>query len=101
MSRSYKKHPWSGDSKGKSKKRVANHAVRTWCKEHPDVPLRGSAYKKLFESWDICDYGGLCSWEEFWRGSIRAWERWGRQYGRPYPNEKEEYRDWYKSCKGK
>lgn len=33
MSRSYKKTPWCGDHKGKSKKRIANHHVRNWFKK--------------------------------------------------------------------
>ena len=34
MSRSYKKTPWCGDKKGKSKKRIANRTVRQYLKNH-------------------------------------------------------------------
>lgn len=33
-------------------KRVANRAVRNYDGPIPD----GSAYKKIFNSWDVCDY---------------------------------------------
>ena len=50
MSRSYKKTPYCGDHKGKSKKRIANHKVRNWLKQNPEVALKGNAYKKIYES---------------------------------------------------
>ena len=96
MSRSYKKTPWAGDKKGKSKKRIANHKIRNWLKQHPEEPLEGSSYKKVYETWDICDYGWVTTWEEYWKGCIRSWNEWGREYGKPYPDEKEEYRKWLK-----
>ena len=46
MSRSYKKTPWAGDKKGKIKKRIANQTVRSWLKQHPDVKLSKSDFKK-------------------------------------------------------
>ena len=62
MSRSYKKTPWAGDKKGKIKKRIANHYVRQHLKNHTDLTLGPSDYKKLYESWDICDFYGIVSW---------------------------------------
>ena len=53
MSRSFKKFPCVTDH-GKSTylyKRMANKKVR----HTQDLP-NGKAYKKVFDSWDICDY---------------------------------------------
>ena len=50
MSRSYKKTPWSGDRKGKIKKRIANQTVRSWLKQHPDVKLSKGDFKKIYET---------------------------------------------------
>ena len=36
MSKSYKKTPWCGENKGKTKKRNANHQVKNWFKRNPD-----------------------------------------------------------------
>jgi hypothetical protein len=99
MSRSFKKTPWAGDSKGKIKKRIANKAVRNWLKQHPDVAIQGGQYKKIYETWDICDYGWITSWEEYWASCIKNWERWFCRYGKPYPDKKEEYREWLKRYK--
>ena len=48
------------------KKRIANHHVRNWLKENPDVILPPGGYKKIHCSWDICDYGWICTWEDYW-----------------------------------
>ena len=101
MSRSYKKTPYCGDHKGKSKKRIANHKVRNWLKQNPEVALKGSAYKKIYERWDICDYYTVSTWEEYWIGEIRFWLKWKQYKGYPYPNKKEEYCKWYKWYKMK
>lgn len=73
MSRSYKKNPYCTDQstpKGKksgiSMKRFANKKVR-----HSDVPIRErAAFKKIFCSWDICDYKFRKTIEE----AITEWE---------------------------
>ena len=104
MSRSYKKTPWCGDTKGKLKKRIAWKTVRQWLKEHPDVALTGGQYKKLYETWDICDYGWVTTWEEYWESCLR-WHRealargWGRCLEEP--DIEKEYRYWYTHYKGK
>lgn len=104
MSRSYKKTPWCGDTKGKLKKRIAWKTVRQWLKENPDVALRGSQYKKLYETWDICDYGWVTTWEEYWAMCLR-WHRealacgWGRYTEEP--DKETEYRYWYRHYRGK
>lgn len=101
MSRSYKKTPYCGERKGKSKKRIANHKVRNWLKQNPDVLLERGAYKKVYERWDICDYYTISTWEEYWASTIRIWLKWEQCRGYPYPNKKEEYRKWYKWYKMK
>ena len=102
MSRSYKKTPFCGDKKGKAQKRIANQTARRYLKNNMDLTLSPSDYKKLYESWEICDYGSLCSWEEYWQGIIKYYQRM-KQYGYDLkePNKKEEYRNWKKHCKNK
>ena len=104
MSRSYKKTPWCGDNKGSQKKRQAWKVVRQWLKDNPDVALKGGQYKKLYEAWDICDYGWVTTWEEYWE-SCQRWPQeainrgWG--YYKDDLDEEKEYRHWYKHYKGK
>ena len=99
MSRSYKKSPYCGDKKGKDKKRVANHAVRNYLKDINKVLSKGG-FKKVFCSYDICDYWWLQSWEEYWEKCLRNYRKHPKWYKQP-PNKKEEYRSWYKSYKMK
>ena len=102
ISNSYKKHTYSGDHKGKEKKRCANKSVRMWLKDNPEEIIKGKSFKKIYESYDICDYGSLCSWEEYWEGIIKYYQRM-KQYGYDLkePSKKEEYRNWKKHCKNK
>ncbi len=68
MSRSYK-HNNLGivkDPANKDMKRFANKAVRRY---KGDLPLKGNAYKKLFESWDISDLKWIWTKED----AIREW----------------------------
>ena len=99
MSRSYKRTPWSGDVKGKDKKRQANSKVRMFLKD-PENEIQNSDFKKVSESWDICDYGWTTSWEEYWENCLKRYEKYPSLYKKP-PNEKEEYRRWYKWFKMK
>ena len=102
MSRSYKKTPWCGDSKGKSKKRIANHIVRQWLKRNLDQNMAPSDYKKLYETWDICDYGWITTWEEYWEHSVRLHEEWLRRgWKSEEPDKKEEYRKWLRYYRNK
>jgi len=96
MSRSYKKHPWCCDKPAKGIKRCANSKVRSVLKD-PNVVLKGSDYKKVFESWDICDYKWFDTWETYW---AREW-RYYYKYGGDKPDFKKCYRDWLKWYKRK
>lgn len=54
MSRSYKKHPWITDHHVKTSsemKKFANKKVR----HTKDLP-NGKAFKKVFESYNLCDF---------------------------------------------
>lgn len=98
MSRSYKKHAYCGDKKDKELKRLANHRVRQYLKRNPKVTLKPSQFKRLFESWEICDYGWLCDWEEYWNRQLEWYydDHYRRYYREPTPPDpKEEYRNWY------
>lgn len=103
MARSYKKHAWCGDKKGKIKKRIANHHVRAWLKRHLDINLAPHDYKKIHCSWDICDYGWNRTWEEYW-SSCQKWHQEALERGwGAYKelDEKKEYRYWYKHYRAK
>ena len=88
MSRSYKKHAYSGDHKGKEKKRIANSVVRMWLKDHPDEVIKRSNYKKLYEKYDICDYKDFAFWETYCLSCLRwsdtdykrAYQKWLQFY---------------------
>ena len=76
MSRSYKHTPRCGDYKGKYSKRCANRAVRA--QKFWDTIPRRAAYKKLYESWNICDYEQVrVTFEEFYAAETR-WRSLGR-----------------------
>ena len=104
MSRSYKKSNYCGDKKDKELKRLANHRVRQRLKNNLDYIPKPGAFKRMFESWEICDYGWLCSWEEYWNHQCEWYycdhaKRWlGNQTP---PDHEEEYRTWYRYYKMK
>ena len=103
MSRSYKKTPWCGDHKGTLKKRFANKYVRTWLKRHPEETLNGGEYRKVYETWDICDYGYTCTWEEYWEIEWRHYAHWFMYYREPRkePDKKAAYRRWRRFYRNK
>ncbi len=96
MSRSYKKHPWCCDKKGKDDKRNANSKVRAKLK-NIDYELKYSDYKKVFETYDICDYKWIETWDSFWK---REW-RFYYKHGGDKPEFKDSYRRWLKFYKRK
>ncbi len=89
MSRSYKKIPCCKDH-NKGMKKCANRYVR----RNYLIVTSGKAYKKLFCSYDICDYKFL--------ESFSSYKKWmdknnpGRRY-----SDKQLYRMWYKYYKMK
>ena len=100
MSRSYKKIPYSGDTKGKAKKRVANSKVRMTLKNF-NKEFKHNDYKKVYESWDICDFSWIRSWKEYWKHCLILYNECPQLYKHQPPNKKEEYRRWYKWYKMK
>ena len=52
MSRSFKKSLVAKDKNNKYNKRCANKRVR----RYDDIISNGKHYKKIYESYDICDY---------------------------------------------
>ena len=71
MSRSYKKFPGfsDGDSCKKFPKRWAARKVR----HSKNIP-NGGAYRRLYNSWDICDYN--CRYYSIADG-LKAFAKWG------------------------
>ena len=103
MSRSYKKTPYSGDNKGKAKKRIANKKVRSWFKRNPDAKISRGDFRKIQNPWDICDYcTKFESFEEWWEWE-QAWysELKSIRPNLKEPNKKKSYRDSYKGYKMK
>lgn len=66
MSRSYKHTPYIGDKKTKWAKRQANRKVRHYLNRQmiQDESFAPAAYKKVSESWNICDYYDIATWKE-------------------------------------
>jgi hypothetical protein len=100
MSRSYKKTPWCGDSKNKERKRIANNKVRSYLKNNKNT-LINSDYKKVYESWDICDFGWITTWDEYWNDRLKLSQEHPEWFKKKPLNKKEEYRRWYKYYKMK
>ena len=104
MSRSYKKVGYSGDKKDKELKRLANHRVRQRLKRDLEYTPKPADFKRMFESWEICDYGWLCEWDEYWNRQLEWYycdhmRRWTRDDAPP--DYKEEYRIWHRYYKMK
>lgn len=97
MSRSYKKVPVCC-YKSKILKKLFNRRIRR--NKKYDVFSYGH-YRKMNDSWDICDWIFRKDWEKFWKDSIRSYEAWGFRFGLKEPDKKEEYRNWYTRYKGK
>lgn len=88
MSRSYKRVPCCKDHNTWAKK-YANRYLR---RNHLSISS-GMAYKKLYCSWDICDYKFLESFRSY-KDSFITYHQ--RRY-----SDKELYRMWYKDYKMK
>ena len=99
MSRSYKKYPYYGDKKSKSQKRIANHKVRLYLKDTKHKIFR-SNYKKIYESYNICDFYWMMPWDEYWDDCQKTYKEHPEWYKSPL-NKKIEYRKWYRQYKMK
>lgn len=93
LSRSRKHTPRSGDKKSKFFKRYANRKIRK-------LPLEEfyshKTYKKVFCSYDICDYESVgTTFEEYWKQKIKWWHIWRYKY-EPYPSKAQAYKEYYK-----
>ena len=102
MSRSFKKTPYCGDKKGKAKKRIANKKVRMFLKENPEVMTSKKSFRKIYETYDICDFYDIedfpayYSWQlKFYLQNVHRWPDMKK------PNKKQLYKEWYKSYKMK
>lgn len=101
MSRTYKKTPYCGDNKGKIKKRMANKKVRMFLKNFDEI-LKYNEYKKISESYNVCDYYWIETWESYWNRCIKNYYEWNHTgIKMDYPDKEKEYRYWYKCYKMK
>lgn len=98
MSRSYRKHSYWKDSQRTNlphrlySKTIANRMVR----RTSDVP-NNSSFKKVYDSWDICDYAIKMTENEL----REQWENGDEWLHRRFRNYKQAYRWWYTTYKGK
>ncbi len=87
------------------KEKTSLEKVRQWQKDNPDILLQGGTYKKVYETWAICDYGSVTTWEEYWESCWKryyyALKRYPNSTRNKKPDEEEEYHRWYKYYKGK
>ena len=107
MSRSYKKHTCA-TWKSKYARKQAN---RRWRHTYDMEDAQYSKYKRYYPQWDVIDYVYRYTWEEYWRDSIRRYEKlkmihpdWEEKYSEwanKYPDEKDEYLWWYQHYKAK
>lgn len=104
MSRSYKKTAYCGDRKTKSNKRLANRAVRNYFKRNPEIVMNYREFKKIFDSYDICDYYWLAPDFEVWaQAQLDRWYFWYENglTKKPCPTKKELYNRYMKYYKRK
>jgi hypothetical protein len=96
MSRSYKKTHYAGLRKSRFSKNQANRRIRKLIPSAEEewydaLPKKGKAFKKFYDSYDICDYYDygfgvedyIKSWTEFQ-------ESFESSIGRPMKNKKTE-----------
>ncbi len=88
MSRSYKRVPCCKDY-NRGMKKCANRYLR---RNYLHIPS-GKAYKKLFCSYDICDYKFL--------ETFTSYKEWMSRHSRKRYPDNELYRMWYKYYKMK
>ncbi len=85
MSRSYKKFIVNKEENSRSCKRMANRAVR----RGREIP-KGNGYKKLYCSWDICDWRQK---EKFYtREQFRR--KWFDRSDKEFDWERKRFRNW-------
>lgn len=90
MSRSYRKFPLCKCERScKWGKKQANKRVRRYKGEISN----GRNYKKLYESWEICDYAFSETWKEYSHSCLHP--RWWSEPEEPI------YYEWYRSYIGK
>ena len=98
MSRSYKKFPVLKDRARTSKdcqkpKTYANHAVRRYI----GIPGGKSGFKKLYCSWDICDYrfrpcNNEKDFRHLWQNGSKTIQIW---FGDDYAKALNEWKKYY------
>lgn len=85
MSRSYKKTPICKDHT-KGMKTIANRKVRRKLK-NPSIHMNGKSYKKMFCSYDICDWIFLGDdFNTYYKKELARWKDWQTKF--PNSNEK-------------
>lgn len=97
MSRSYKKHYRAKQKNSKSNKKFANRKVR---RNVCDLPKKGKAYKKKFESWDICDFNWIWTKEDAIKSYQGKYEQY-RWFRKEFPTLEEYLKYWEKCVKRK
>ena len=102
MSRSYKKTPYAGDHKGKAKKRIVNHKVRRNLNQDNTLIVPFGKYKKLYQSYNICDFGWVYTWEEYWANECNRYNNWKHRFKNvSKPDKKDADRKWCKWYRNK
>ena len=76
-------------------KKLSNKRIRQKLK-NPEEELQHNSYKKDTDSWDICDYAFVMSWERYWKYAVESWIRFDEPHGIPFPNRKKEFARWRK-----
>ena len=102
ISRSYKKTPYCGDKKSKDLKRYANRVIRQRLKNSDDK-LNYKSYRKVYESWNICDFCTIApDFETYYKQEIDRWYMYSIYpwFKDPFPTREQlrkEYRKYYKN----
>lgn len=98
MSRSYKKHPIFKDPPNRKTphryraKTLASRKVRRTC-----VPSGKGGFRRIYDSWDICDYRFRVTEAEF----RRKWERGEEWLHKRFKTYKQAFRYWRRYYRNK
>ena len=96
MSRSYRKNPVVTDNNDSHQsKKLASRSLRRKLKNSDEL-LKGSSYKKHYESWDICDYKFRKTREEAIEGYYSSCNRY-KYFKEEFPTLEDYLKWWYKT----
>lgn len=95
MSRSYRKHTYVTDKqRNKCPHRLKSKTIANRMIRRTDDIVNNAAYRRIYDSWDICDWKFTLSENEFKH-------KWKNGHYSEFKSYRQAYRWWYTSFKRK